>query len=161
MVFPVVMYRWELDDKESCVPKNWHFQIVVLEKTLESPLDSKEIKPVNPKGNQFWIFTGRMDAESEMLLFWPPDANNWFNRKNPDAGKDWRHEEKGTTEDEIVGWHHRFYGNEFEQAPRVGWWTGKPGLLLSMELWKVDHDLVNEKQRNQKRFPYYYIQAMF
>ena len=90
MVFPVVMYGWELDYKESWVLKNWCFWTVVLEKTLESPLDSKEIKPVSPKGNQPWIFIGRTDAEAETPTLRPPDVKNWLNRKDPDSGKDWR-----------------------------------------------------------------------
>ena len=104
---------WELDHKESWAPKNWCFQIVLLEKTLESPLASKEIKPINPKGNQSLIFIGRIDAEAETPILWPPDLKNWLIWKDPDAGKDWR-QEKGTTEDEMVGWHHRLNGHEFE-----------------------------------------------
>ena len=88
--------------------------------TLESPLDCKEIKPVHPKGNQSWIFSRRTDADAESPVLWPPDAKNWLNGKDPDAGKDWRQEEKGMTEDAMVGWHHRLNGHEFEQAPRVG-----------------------------------------
>ena len=91
-----------------------------VEKTLESPLDYKEIKPVNAKGNQSWIFIGRIDVEAGTPILWPPDVKNWFIWKDPDAGKDWRQEEKGTTEDEMVGWHHRLDGHEFEQAPGVG-----------------------------------------
>ena len=106
---------WELDNKKGWAPKNWCLQIVVLEKTLESPLDSKEIKPVNPKGNQPWIFIGRIDAEAETPIFWPPDAKSRLIGKDTDAGKDWRWEEKGTTEDEMVRWHHRLNGREFEQ----------------------------------------------
>ena len=105
---------WELDYKESWVLKNWCFWTVMLENTLESPLDCKEIKPVNPKGNQSWIFTGRTNAEAEAPILWPPDMKNRFTGKDPDAGKDLRQEEKGTTEDEMVGWHHRFNGHEFE-----------------------------------------------
>ena len=100
--------------------KNWCFWTVVLEKTLQSPLDSKEIKLVSPKGNQFWIFIGRTDAEAETPVLWPPDAKNWLIGKHPDAGKDWRREEKGTTEDEMVEWHHRLDGHECEWALRVG-----------------------------------------
>ena len=100
--------------------KNWCFWTVVLEKTLESPLDSKEIKPVNPKGNQSWIFIGRSDAEAETPRLWPPDMKNWPIGKDPDTGKDWRQEEKGRTEDEMVGWHHWLDGHEFEQTPGVG-----------------------------------------
>ena len=94
---------WELDYKESWAPKNWCFWTVVLEKTLESPLDSKDIQPVHPKGDQSWVFTGRTDVEAETPILWPPDAKSWLIWKDPDAGKDWGQEEKGTTEDEMVG----------------------------------------------------------
>ena len=107
---------WELDCEESWAPKNWCFWIVVLENTLESPLDCKEIQPVHPKGNWPWIFIGRIDAEAEAPILWPPDAKNWFIGKDPDAGKDWRQEEKRTTEEEIVGWHHCLSGHEFDQT---------------------------------------------
>ena len=107
---------WELDHKEGRVPKNWRFWTVVLEKTLESPVDYKEIKPVNPIGNQSWIFIGKTDAEAKAPIFWPPDAKSQLIRKDPDAGKDWGQEEKGITEEEMVGWHHRL-GHDFEQAP--------------------------------------------
>ena len=113
------VWMWELDYKESWVPKNWCFWTVVLEKTLESALDCKEIKPVNPKGDQPWTFIGRTDAEAEAPVLWPPDGKNWLIGKDPDAGKDWR-QEKGMTEDEMVGWHHQLDGHEFEQAPGVG-----------------------------------------
>ena len=93
---------WELDHKEDWAPKNWCFQIVVLEKTLKRPLDCKEIKPVNSKGNQSWIFIGRTDAEAKALLLWPTDAKHWLIGKDPDAGKDWGQEEKGVTEDEMI-----------------------------------------------------------
>ena len=105
---------------DSWVPKNWCFWTVVLEKTLESPLDCKEIQPVHPKGNQPWIFIGRTDVEAETPILWPPDAKNWLISKDPDSGKHWEQEEKGTTEDEMVAWHHWFDGHEFEQTPRVG-----------------------------------------
>ena len=104
---------WELDHKESWVPKNWCFWIVVLEKTLESPLACKEIEPVHPKGNHSWIFIGRSDAEAETPVLWPPDWKKWLVGKDPDAGKDWRREEKGMTKDEMVGWHHWLNGHEF------------------------------------------------
>ena len=117
---------WELDYKESWAPKDWSFWTVVLEKTLESPLDCKEIQPVNPKGNQSWIFIGRTDVEAETLVLWPHDVKNWLIGKDPDAGKDWGQEEKGTTEDEMVGWHHRPNRHEFVQAPGVG--DGQGGL---------------------------------
>ena len=110
---------WELDYKESWVPKNWCFWTVVLDKTLESPLDCKEIKPVNPHRHQSLIFIERADAEAEAPVPWLPDVKNWLIGKDPDDGKDWRQEEKGTTEDEMVGWHHQLNGHEFEQAPRV------------------------------------------
>ena len=111
---------WELDHKESWALKNWCFWTVVLDKTFENVLDYKEIKPVNLKRNQSWIFTGRSDVEAETPIVWPPDAKNWLLGKDPDAGKDWRWEEKGTTEEEKDWWHHRLNGDEFEQAPGVG-----------------------------------------
>ena len=109
-----------LDHKETWIPKNWCFRTVVLEKTLESPLDSKEFQPVSPKGNQPWLFIGRTEAEAEIPMLWPPDAKNWLIGKHPDAGKDWRWRENGMTEDEMVGWHHWLNGNEFEEALGVG-----------------------------------------
>ena len=108
------VWMWELDCRESWAQKNWCFWILVLEKTLESPLDCKEIKPVNPKGNHSWIFIGRTDAEAEAPMLWPPDVKNWLIGKDPDAGKDWGQEEKGMTEDGLVGWHHQLNGHEFE-----------------------------------------------
>ena len=120
MVFALVMYRCErwIIKKAEC----WRIDVfeLRLEKTLKSLLNSKEIKPVNPKGNQFWIFIRRTDAEAEVPMLWPPDWKNWLISKDPDAGKDWRQEEKGLTEDEMVGWHHQLNGHEFEQAPWVG-----------------------------------------
>ena len=123
---------WESDYKESWAPKNWCFWTVVLEKTLESPLDCKEIQPVNPKGNQSWIFIGRTDAEAEIPILWPPDGKNW---KDPDAGKDWRWEEKGTTEDEMVGWH----GHEFQQTLGVG--NGQGGLVCCSPWGRKESDM--------------------
>ena len=108
------VWMWELDYKESWVPKNWWFWTMVLEKTLESSLSCKEIQPVHPKGDQSGVFIGRTDAEAETPILWPPDAKSWLILKDPDAGKDWRQEEKGTTEDEMVGWHHWLNGHEFE-----------------------------------------------
>ena len=110
------VWMWELDHKESWASKNWFFWTVVLEKTLESPLGCKEFKPVYPQGNQSRIFIGRTvaDAEVEAPILWPPDVKNWLVGKDPDAGKDWRGEEKGMTEDEMVGWHHQLNGHEFE-----------------------------------------------
>ena len=104
----------ELDHKERWALKNLCFWTVVLDKTLESPLDFKESQPVNPKGDQSWVFIGRTDAEAEAPILWPPDAKNWLFGKDPDASKDWRKEEKNTTEDEMVGWHHWLDGHEFE-----------------------------------------------
>ena len=120
------VWMWELDYEEGWAPKNWCFWTVVLEKPLESPLDWKEIQPVHPKGNQSWIFIGRTDAEAETPILRPPDVKNWLIGKDPDAGKDWRREKKGTTEDEMVGWHHRLSRDEFEEAPGVG--DGQGGL---------------------------------
>ena len=167
------VWMWELDHKESWALKNWCFWIVVLGKTLESPLDSKEIKPAHPKGNQSWIFIGRTDAEAEAPILWPPDAKNWLIWKDPDAGKDWRQEKKGTTEDKMVGWHHWLNGHEFEQALGVGdgqgglaccspwgskesdttkWATelnrGRPGVLQLVKLQRVRHDWATEHNVN-------------
>ena len=114
MVFPVVMYGCESFYKESRAPKTWCFWTVVLEKTLESPLDLKEIQTVHPKGNQSWICIGRTDAKAEAPIIWPPDAKNWLIWKDPDAGKDWGQKEKGMPEDEMVGWHHQRNRHEFE-----------------------------------------------
>ena len=105
---------WELDYKEDWAPKNWCFWTVVLEKTLESPLDCKEIQPVHPKGNQSWLFIGRTDVEAETPILWPSDGKSQLIGKDPDAGKDWRREEKGMTEDEMVVWHHWLNVHEFE-----------------------------------------------
>ena len=120
------VWMWELDYRKSWAPKNWCFWTVVLEKTLESPLDCKEIQLVHPKENQSWIIIGRTDAEAETPILWPPDVKNWLLAKDPDAGEDWGQEEKGTTEDEMAGWHHRLNGYEFEWTPRVG--DGQGGL---------------------------------
>ena len=114
------VWMCELDHKESWVLKNWHFQTVVLEKTLENSLASKEIKPGNLKGNQPWIFIRRTDAKAEAPILGSPDTKSWLIRKDPDGRKDWRQEERGITEDEMIGWHHRLDGHEFEKALRVG-----------------------------------------
>ena len=137
------VWMWELDHKEGWVLKNWCFWTVVLEKTLENPLDCKEIKPINPKRNQPWIFIERTDAEAESPIRWPPDVKSWLIWKDPDAGKDWRQEEKGTTEDEMVGWHHWLNGHEFGWTPGVGdgW---RPGVLRFMESQRVGHDWATE-----------------
>ena len=117
---------WELDYKESWVPKNWCFWTVVLEKILESPLDCKKIQLVHPKGNQSWIFTGRTDAEAETPVLWPPDAKNWLIGEDPDVGKDWGQEENGAIEDEMVGWHHRLNGYELSKLQE---------LVMDREAW--------------------------
>ena len=136
--------EWELDYKESWTLKNWCFWTVVLEKTLESPSDCREIQSVNPRGNQSWIFIGRTDAENEAPILRPPDGKNWLTGKDPDARKDWRQEKKGMTEDEMVGiasptrwtWVWASFGS--------WWWTGKPGVLQSMGLQRVRYDWVTE-----------------
>ena len=144
MVFSGYVWMWELNEKESWALKNWCFWTVVLEKTLESPLDCKEIQRVHPKANQSWIFIGRTDGEAETPILWPPDAKNWLIGKYADAWKDWRWEEKGTTEDKMVGWHHWLDRHEFEQAPGVG--DGQ-GSLACCSPWgspRVGHDWVIE-----------------
>ena len=141
---------WELDYKASWAPKNWCLWTVMLEKILESPLDCKQIKPVHSKGNQCWIFIGRTDAEAETPILWPSDAKNWLTGKDPDAGKDWRQEEKGTTEDEMVSseWHHWMPSLTLWTRVWVSsgswWWTGKPGVLQSMGSQRVAYNWVNE-----------------
>ena len=117
---------WELNCEESWVPKNWCFWTVVLEKTLESPLDSQEIQPVHPKGDQTWVFFGRIDAKAETPILWPLHAKSWRIGKDSDAGRDWGQEEKGTTEDKMAGWHHQLYGRESEWTLGVG--DGQGGL---------------------------------
>ena len=134
------VWMWGFDHKENWAPKNWCFWTVMLEKTLESPLDYKEIKLVNPKGNQSWIFTGRTGAETEAPILWPPDAKNWLIGKDPDAGKDWR-QEKGMTEDEMVGWYRWLDGHEFEQALGVG--NGQ-GSLACCSPWDCKHSDMTE-----------------
>ena len=121
------VWMWELDYKESWALKNWCFWTVVLEKTLESPLDCKEIQPVHPKGDQSWVFIGRTDVEAEMLIVWPPHANSWLIWKDPDVAKDWRQEEKGMTEDELVEWHHWLNRHGFGWTLGVG--DGLGGLV--------------------------------
>ena len=141
---------WELNYKESWAPKNWRFWTVVLEKTLENPLDCKEFQPVHPKGLNIpwkdWIFIGKTDAEAETPILWPPDVKNWFIWKDPDARKDWGQEEKGTTEDEMVGWHHRQW-TWVSIDSGSWWWTGRPGVLRFMESQRVGHDWATELNR--------------
>ena len=133
------VWIWELDYKKSWAPKNWCFWTVVLEKTLESPLDSKENKPVNPKGNHSWIFIGRTDAEAEVSILWPPDVKNWLLGKDSDAGKDWR-QEKGATQNEMVGWHHQLNGHEFEQTLGVGDGQGSLACCSPWGCKRAGHD---------------------
>ena len=131
MVFPVVMYGCEeLDREESWAQKNWCFWTVVLEKTLESPLDYKEIQPVHYRGDQSWVFFGRTDAKAETPVLWPPHAKSWLIGKDSDAGRDWGQKEKGTTEDEMARWHHWLDGREFEWTPGVG--DGQGGLRAAI-----------------------------
>ena len=132
VVFPVVVYGCELDCEESWVPKNWCVWTVVLKKTLESPLDSKEIQPVHPKGNKSWIFIGRTDVEAETPILWPPQAKGWLIGKVSDAGRDWGQEEKGTTEDEMAGWHHWLNAHEFGWSLGVG---DEQGGLVCCDSW--------------------------
>ena len=133
------VWMWDLNDKESWAPKNWCFWTVVLEKTLESPLDCKEIKPVYSKGDQSWIFIGRTDAKAETPILWPLDVKNSLMWKDPDAGEDWRWEEKVTTEDEMVGWHHQLDGHEFEQTLGDREGQGRPGVLQPMGSQRAGH----------------------
>ena len=135
---------WELDYKESWALKNWCFWTVVFKKTLESPLGCKEIQPVNPKGNQSWIFIGSTDAEAETPILWPPDTKNWLLGKNPNAGKDWRREEKGTTKDEMVWMASPMWWTWVWVNFGSWWWTGKPGELLSMGSQRVTHNWTTE-----------------
>ena len=157
MVFPVVMYgwMWELDYKESWVPKNWCFWTVVLEKTLESPLDCKEIQPIHPKGNQSWVFIGMTDVEAETPILWPPDAKNRLTGKDTDAGKYWRQEKKGMIEGEMVGWHHQIDGHEFEQALGVGdreaWRAAVHGVTKSWT-WLSDWTELNYRYYKTRRW---------
>ena len=139
------VWMWELDYKEIWAPKNWCFWTVMLEKTPESPLNCKEIKPVHPKGNQSWIFIGRIDAEAESPILWPPDVKSQLFGKDPDAGTDWGQEEKRVTEDELFGWHHWLNGHKFEQTPgeSEGW-----GGLACCSLWGRQ-DLVAKQQQRQ------------
>ena len=140
------VWMWELDHKEGWEPKKWCFWTVLLEKTLESLLDSKEIKPVNLKGSRPWIVIGRPDAEAEAPVLWPPDAKNWVTGKQPYAGTDWEKKEKRATEDEMAGWHHQLNGHEFEQIQekvkdREAW------CATIHEVARVRHDLATEQQQ--------------
>ena len=142
---------WELDHKEGWVPRNWCFWTVVLDKNLESPLDSKEIKPVNPKGNQPWIFIGRTDAEAETPIFWPPDAESWLTGKDPDTGKDRGQEEKGVTEDEMVGWHYQFNGLLEIVKDREVWCVAVHGVAESYTTERLNNN--SGRLRRVSKFP--------
>ena len=133
----------KLDCEESWVPKNWCFWSVVLEKTLESPLDCKKIQPVHSKGDQSWVFFGRTDAEAETLILWPPRAKSWLIGKDSDAGRGWGQEEKGTTEDEMAGWHHRFDGHESEWTPGTG--DGQGGLAYCDSWGRKESDMTERR----------------
>ena len=142
------VWMWELDHKESWALKNWCFRTMVLEKTHESLFDYMEIKPVNPKRNQPWIFIGRTDAEAEAPILWPPDSKIWLTGKDPDAGKDWRREEKETTEDETVRWHHRLNEHEFDQTLGHSWRTES---LACCSIWGCKESDMTEWLNNKKR----------
>ena len=148
------VWMWELDYKESWGLKNWCFWTMVLEKTLESPLDCKEIQPVHSKGNQSGMFIGRIDVEAETPIFWPPDVKNWLIWKDPDALTDWGQEEKGTPEDEMAGWHHQLNGHEFGWTPGV---SDRQGSLACCSSWgrRVGHDWVNWTELSTSAFKAY------
>ena len=143
------VWMWELDFEESWAPKNWCCWTIVLEKTLESPLDCKEIQPVHPKGDQSWVWLDWTDAEAEAPTLWPPHEKSWHIGKDPHAGRDWGQEEKGTTEDEIAGWHHWLDGHEFEWTPGV---CDGPGGLACCDSWghRVGHDWETELNWTEK-----------
>ena len=141
------VWMWQMDLKEVWAPRNWRFWTVMLEKTFESTLDSKDIQPVHPKGNQSWVFIGKTDAEAEAPILWPPNVKSQLTRKDPDAGKDWRQEEKEMTEDEMVGWHHQLNGHEFEQAPGDG--EGQ-GSLECCSPWGHKESDATEQLNNNK-----------
>ena len=136
------VWMGELDYKESWAPKNWCFWTVVLEKTLESPLYYKEIQPVHPEGDQSWVFIGRTDCEAETPILWPPDVKGWLTWKDPDVGKDWEQEEKGTTEAEMVGWHHGHSGHSFGWTLGVG--DGQGGLACSISWGYKESDTTEQ-----------------
>ena len=150
MVFPVVMYGWEIWTIKKPECRIWCFWTVVLEKTFESPLDCKEIHPVNPKGDQPWVFIGRTDVETETRIFWPLDAKCWLIWKDPNAGKYWRQEEKGTTKDEMVGWHHQLNGHGFGWTPAVC--DGQGGLACCSSWGRKESDTTEWAEMNWSHF---------
>ena len=150
---------WKLDYKESWALKDWCFWTVGLEKTLESPLDCKEIQPVHPKGDQSWVFIGGTYIEAETPILWPPDAKSWLIWKDPDAGKDWGQEEKGTTEDEMVRWHHLTQWTWVLVGSGSWWWTVRPGVLQFMGSQRVGHDWAPELNWISKCYVWIFIRT--
>ena len=146
------VWIWELDYKESWAQENWCFWTVVLEKNLKSPLDCKEIQPVHPKGDQSWVFIGRTDVEAETPILWPPDAKSWLIGKDPDAGRGWGQEEKGMTEDEMAGWHHRLDGLEFEEILGVG--DGQGGLACCDSWGQKESDMTEQLNWTEEKYSF-------
>ena len=154
------VWMWELECEEGWAPKNWCFWTVVLEKTLESPLDCKEIQPVHSKGDQPWVFFGRNDAKAETPVLWPPHLKNWLIGKDSDAGRDWGQEEKGTAEDEMAGWHDRLNGREFEWTPGVG--DGQGGLACCDSWGRKESDRTEQLNWTERwLFNYYTMTFSF
>ena len=143
------VWMWEFDCEEGWAPKNWCFWIVVLEKTLESPLDCKEIQPVHSEGDQPWVFFGKNDVKGETPVLWPPHVKSWVIRKDSDAGRDWGQEEKGTTEDEMAGWHHQLDGHEFEWTPGIG--DGQGGLACCSSWGRKELDTTERLNWTEQR----------
>ena len=149
------IWMWELDCEESWAPKNWCFWTVVLEKTTESPFDCKAIQPAHPKVDQSWVFIGRTDVEAETSILWPSNMKSWLIWKDPDAGRDWGQEEKGTTEDEMAGWHHRLNGREFEWTPGVG--DGQGGLACCNSWGRKESDTTEQPNGTETFLNLFYI----
>ena len=149
------VWMWELDCKESWALKNWYFWTVVLEKTLESPLDCKEIQPVHSEGDQPWVFFGRSDAKAETPVLWQPHVNSWLIGKDPDAGRDWWQEEKGMAEDQMAGWHHRLDGLEFEWTPGVG--DGQGGLACYDSWGRKESDTTERLNWTELNWPWEFM----
>ena len=150
------VWMWELDCEEGWAPKNWCFWIVVLEKALESPLDCKEIQPVHPKGDEPWVFFGRTDVKAETPILWPPHAKSWLMGKDSDVGRDWRQEEKGTTEDEMAGWHHWLDGHESGWTAGAGDGQGGLEFVLQFVGWqRVGHDWATELNWTEEIHSFY------
>ena len=157
-----MVWMWALDHKEGWEPKKWCFWTEVLEKTLESPLACKVIQPVHPKGDQPWMFIGKTDVEIENPTLWPPDGKSWLIWKDPDVGKGWGQEEKGTTEDEMVGWHHWLPQWTWVWVnSRSWWWTGRPGMLRFMGSQRVKHYWVTELNWTEQQCPQNWKRSLF